>query len=98
MCLRSTAGDIRRAVDMTLLFIVGTGRCGSTMVHEVLAHHQDIGFISNADNRLSGLNQRGRGNSWIYDRIPVGYTQRHRRHLLGRASSKLLDFGPSEAI
>lgn len=82
---------------MTLLFIVGTGRCGSTMVHEVLARHPDVGFISNADNRLHRLNPRGRANSWLYDRVPGGYTQRHRRHLLGRASSKFMHFGPSEA-
>ncbi|QIT56546.1 sulfotransferase [Aquisalimonas sp. 2447] len=29
------------------IFIVGTGRCGSTMFHDVLSHHGDLGWLSN---------------------------------------------------
>lgn len=29
------------------IFIVGTGRCGSTMFHDVLSHHGDLAWLSN---------------------------------------------------
>ncbi len=34
-----------------MVFVLGTGRCGSTLVHEVLARHPDVGFISNVEDR-----------------------------------------------
>ena len=33
-------------------FVLGTGRCGSTLVHEVLARHPDVGFVSNIEDRF----------------------------------------------
>ncbi|MEY2426226.1 MAG: hypothetical protein QOI61_1798, partial [Actinomycetota bacterium] len=33
-------------------FVLGTGRCGSTLVHELLARHHDVGFLSNIEDRL----------------------------------------------
>ncbi len=33
-------------------FVLGTGRCGSTLVHEVIARHPDVGFVSNIEDRL----------------------------------------------
>lgn len=44
------------------LFIIGTGRCGSSLVHRLLAHHPQYAFISNIDDRLSWLNLKGRYN------------------------------------
>lgn len=43
------------------VFVIGTGRCGSTVVHELLARHPEVGFMSNLDDhlrstRLSRLN------------------------------------------
>ena len=40
----------RRAV--TFLFIIGTGRCGSTLAASLLAEHPDVGYISAAEERL----------------------------------------------
>jgi Sulfotransferase family len=37
------------------VFLIGTGRCGSTLVHELLARHPDVGFISNLEDRLPAL-------------------------------------------
>jgi hypothetical protein len=68
-----------------LLFVVGTGRCGSTLVHEVLARHRDAGFISNIDDNLPFLDLKGRWNNSLF------------RSPLGRFTTKgRLRFAPSE--
>lgn len=67
-------------------FVVGTGRCGSTFVHEVLARHGDYGFVANIEDNLRWLNRLGRFNAAIY------------RSPLGRHTAKGgLRFAPSEA-
>ena len=68
-------------------FVVGTGRCGSTLVHEVLARHPDVGFVSNVDDRLPYLPPAlGRWNNVIYRQVPSRFTRKGR-----------LRFAPSEA-
>jgi hypothetical protein len=37
------------------VFLIGTGRCGSTLVHELLTRHPSVGFISNLEDRVPGL-------------------------------------------
>jgi len=75
-------GGAALAID----FVVGTGRCGSTFVHEVLARHEAFGFVSNIEDRLPRLNRLGRYNSALY------------RSPLGRHTAKGgLRFAPSEA-
>jgi hypothetical protein len=37
------------------VFLIGTGRCGSTLVHELLACHPGVGFISNLEDRVPGM-------------------------------------------
>jgi hypothetical protein len=51
---------------MNLVFIVGTGRCGSTLVHEVLGRHPDCGFISNIEDNMPLINRLGRWNNSVY--------------------------------
>lgn len=36
-------------------FIVGAGRSGTTLLYKLLCLHPEVGFISNYDNRLSGV-------------------------------------------
>jgi hypothetical protein len=67
-------------------FVLGTGRCGSSLVHEVLARHPDIGFISNVDDRLAPLGLKGRWNNAIYRHVPGSLTRKGR-----------IRFAPSEA-
>lgn len=67
-------------------FILGTGRCGSTLVQEVLARHPDTAFVSNLDDRLGLPPFLGRWNGPLYRRLPVGATQKGR-----------IRFAPSEA-
>lgn len=69
-----------------LLFLLGTGRCGSSLVHETLARHPDVGFVSNVDDRLTGLSLRGRWNNALYRRLPAELTRKGR-----------LRYAPSEA-
>jgi hypothetical protein len=56
---------------MKLAFIVGTGRCGSSLIHEILARHEGVGFVSNIDDNLPRLNLKGRWNGTLY-RTPLG--------------------------
>ena len=53
------------------VFVLGTGRCGSTMLEEVLCRHPDVGFISNADERLGLPASLSRWNNLIYRRFPA---------------------------
>ncbi|MEZ0074721.1 sulfotransferase [Planotetraspora sp. GP83] len=62
-----------------LSFVIGTGRCGSTLVHEVLARHPDVGFVSNLDDRYArcpGWIRRRSGV--IYRRVPPALTAKGR--------------------
>lgn len=65
-----------RGGDPTFVFVLGTGRCGSTLVEEVLARHPDAGFFSNLQDNIPALARRGRWNSPVYRRLPVGATRK----------------------
>ncbi|MGH8907638.1 MAG: sulfotransferase family protein [Egibacteraceae bacterium] len=62
----------------TYCFLIGGGRCGSTLVHEVLARHPDIGFISNLEDRFPQARILGRWNKVVYQRIPPWLTDKGR--------------------
>jgi len=69
-----------------LIFVVGTGRCGSSLVHEMIAPHREVGFVSNIDDNLPFLNLKGRLNNSLF------------RSPLGRLTKKgRIRFAPSEA-
>lgn len=59
-------------------FVLGTGRCGSTLIHELVARHRDVGFLSNIDDRLGLPAWVGRFNRSVYDRVPARFTQKGR--------------------
>ena len=81
--------------DTKMLFIIGSGRCGSTMMQEVIARHPDAGFISNVDANIHAVNMKGRWNNAIYRRTPQAFTQRDRR--FAKFAPLQFRFGPSEA-
>lgn len=53
-----------------MIFVVGTGRCGSTLMHELLTRHPSVGFVSNLDDKLPRLNLAGRWNNALFRRVP----------------------------
>jgi Sulfotransferase family len=53
-----------------VVFVIGTGRCGSTLVHEVLARHRDMGFVTHLEDRLGRLPLNGRFSAGIYRHLP----------------------------
>ena len=57
-------------------FMLGTGRCGSTIVGQVVAMHRDVGFIANVDDRFASLNSTGRLNNRIYRSLPAPLQKR----------------------
>lgn len=72
--------------DIRLLFIIGSGRCGSSLVHELLAKHREVGFISNLDDNFPLLDSKGSFNNALF------------RSVLGNRTRKGgLRFAPSEA-
>jgi hypothetical protein len=81
-----------------LSVVVGTGRCGSTLVQELLARHPSVGFVSGLDDKLSRLDLAGRFNGPLYRRSvprPVDMTSlRHSRRLIERGRLRV---APSEA-
>jgi hypothetical protein len=81
-----------------LSVVVGTGRCGSTLVQELLSRHPDVGFVSGIDDKLSRLDLKGRFNGPLYRRSmprPAGMTSlRHSRRLLEKGRVRV---APSEA-
>jgi hypothetical protein len=69
-----------------MVFILGTGRCGSSLLHEVVARHEDTGFVSNVDDRLAFLDLKGPANGTLYRRLPPRLSRKGRPR-----------FAPSEA-
>lgn len=69
-----------------LSFVLGSGRCGSTLVTELVARHPDVGFISNVDDKLSRVNLKGRWNHTLFaqspERDPALRPFRDRRRLI----------------
>ena len=51
---------------MQLAFIVGTGRCGSTLLHEIFAKHQHTSFISVIEERHRRLARFYRWANTVY--------------------------------
>jgi len=83
---------------MTLAVVAGTGRCGSTLVQELLCRHPATGFVSGLDDKLPKLNLSGKRNGRLY-RLgaprPSGMTSlAHSRKLLEKGRLRV---APSEA-
>ena len=61
------------------VFVIGTGRCGSTLVQELLCRHPDIGFMTNLEDRIRFLPAAaGRFNNQLYRRVAPSLTRKGR--------------------
>ena len=67
-----------------IAFVIGTGRCGSTLVHEILARHPDNGFVTNLDDK--GVRTSSRLQNQVWRQLPASVTTKGR-----------FRFAPSEA-
>lgn len=56
------------------VFVIGTGRCGSTLVHEVLARHDETGFVTNLDDR--GIAHSNAWQNRLWRRLPPEVTRK----------------------
>jgi len=79
-------------------FVLGTGRCGSTLVHEVLARHPDVGFVSNLEDHLPWLRIMGRCNNALYRRIPPGLSRKGRLRYAPSEGYRALEHQVSPAL
>ena len=72
---------------MTFLFLIGTGRCGSTLVQQALCGHPHIGFVARADDRLRRFGTLGRHNNRLYRRMGSPLDRRTRGGVRGKLPS-----------
>lgn len=72
------------------VFVLGTGRCGSTLVHDVLARHPGVGSLLNVEDRL-GSQVSGRWGQAIYRRLPVRFTEKGRARLAPSEGYEILE-------
>src|SRR6266540_1279585 len=83
--------------EKLLSFVIGTGRCGSSLVTEVIARHPEVGFVSGLDDKLPGLDLPGRWNNALFRRSSPRdaglVTFRHRSRYLERGRLRV---APSE--
>jgi hypothetical protein len=63
-----------------VVFVLGTGRCGSTLVQEVMAKHPGTGYLLNLEDRLPGV-RLGRTAAALYRRLPPEASRKGRLRL-----------------
>jgi len=88
------------------VFVLGTGRCGSTLVEEVLCRHPSVGFVSNLEDRFNLPVGAGRWNGSLYRRLPAAVTQKSRvryapseaYRVLSREVSRLISSPPRDLL
>jgi hypothetical protein len=76
--------------DQKYGFVLGTGRCGSTLVHEVLSRHPDVGFVTNVDDR-TGSAAAGRMQAELFRRLPTAATRKGRVRLAPSEAYRALE-------
>ena len=74
---------------MRRVFVLGTGRCGSTLVHEVLARHEGTGFITNLDDL--GVAKSSHTQNSLWRRLPPGATEKGRARFAPSESYRVLE-------
>lgn len=60
-------------------FILGTGRCGSTLVHEIIARHPAVGFVTNLDDL--GIRRGNAQQLTLWRRLPAALSEKGRARL-----------------
>lgn len=79
-------------------FVIGTGRCGSTLLHELLCHHRGVAFMSNVDDRVPGAWITSGLNGPLHRRLPHALTRKGRARFAPSEGYRALDREVSPAI
>src|SRR5436853_4738608 len=72
-------------------WVLGTGRCGSTLCHEVLARPPDVGFLSNLEDRTPLPAWASRWNNAAFRRVPPSFTAKGRLRYAPSEGYRLLE-------
>lgn len=72
-------------------FVIGTGRCGSSLLHELLCHHPRVGFMSNVDDRLPGAWRTSGVNGSLHRSLPHALTRKGRIRFAPSEGYRALD-------
>lgn len=72
-------------------FVLGTGRCGSTLVHELLARHAGTAFVSNVTDKWPHHHVGGRWNGHLYRHAPLALTRKGRMRFAPSEAYRVLD-------
>ena len=84
---------------MNFAFMIGTGRCGSSLLNEVVARHPHVGFLSNVEDNLSAMPAAGgRLNRVVYQRVPPRFTQKGRARFAPSEGYRVLERDVSPII
>jgi len=73
-----------------MTFIVGTGRCGSTLLHEIIAKHSDASFLTDFEDRHSRLKFLGKWGSALYRNNHLALTKKGRRRFIPTEAYRLI--------
>lgn len=67
--------------NQTTDFFIGSGRCGSSVVHEVVCRHESVGFLDNIDDRVGRSIIPRRSVGRLYRDLPPSITRKGRIRL-----------------
>ena len=79
------------------VFVLGSGRCGSSLVQEVLARHPGFGFLTNVQDRSSALPVGAVGRR-LYRALPPAASTKGRLRLAPSEGYRVLDREVSPAL
>lgn len=75
---------------MKLTFIVGTGRCGSTLLHEIIAKHNAVSFFSNFEEQHARFEFVGKWGNWLYRNNHLALTRKGRQRFAPTEAYRLI--------
>ena len=73
-----------------MTFIVGTGRCGSTLLHEIVAKHKDASFLTDLEDKHSRLDFLGKWGSIFYRNNHLSLTKKGKRRFIPTEGYRLI--------